>query len=124
MAADVIKGFIDSFRRPLQQPLVASPPRLRVTRKVNYDVDDDFVPKRCARLAAKSKFREPKPEAEARKVMMKRLGLETPTKVPDAASFEEFQQAFALPLSPMTREAMDWLVLIRRGMKGAAVADA
>jgi hypothetical protein len=97
---------------------------LKVTRKINYDVDDDFVPKRNARLAAKSKFKEPKPEAQARKVMMKRLGLETPTEVPDAASFEEFQQAFALPLSPMTREAMDALFPIRRGMKGAAVADA
>jgi len=103
MAADVVKNFIDSFRWPLQQPLVASPPRVRVTRKINYDADDDFVPKRSARLAAKSKFREPKPEAQARKVMMKRIGLETPTEVLDAASFKEFQQAFALRLSPMTR---------------------
>ena len=124
MAADVVKDFIDSFRRPLQQPLVASPPRLRVTRKINYDVDDDFVPKCSAQLAAKSKFREPKPEAQARKVMMKRIGLETPTEVPDEASFEEFQQAFALLISPMTRKAMDALFPIRRGMKGAAVADA
>jgi hypothetical protein len=124
MAADVVKDFIGSFRRPLQQPLVASPPRLKVTKKINYDADDDFVPKRSARLAAKSKFREPKPKAQARKVMMKRLGLKTPMEVPDAASFEEFQRAFALPLSPMTREAMDALFPIRRGMKGAAVAEA
>jgi hypothetical protein len=39
--------------------------------------------------------------------MMKRLGLEeVPTELPDEASFEEFQTAFALPLSASTREAM------------------
>jgi hypothetical protein len=70
------------------------------------------------------KFREPNPKAQVRKVMMKRLGLETPTEVPDDASFEEFQQAFALPLSPMTREVMDALFPIRRSMQGAAVNDA
>jgi hypothetical protein len=122
--ADVVKDFIDSFRRPLQQPLITSPPRLRVTRKINYDVDDDFVPKCSARLVAKSKFREPKLEAQARKVMMKKLGLETPTEVPDQASFEEFQQAFTLPLSPMTRKAMDALFPARRRLKLAAVTDA
>jgi hypothetical protein len=39
------------------------------------------------RLAAKSKFREPKPKAQARKVMMKRLGVEVETQLPDEASF-------------------------------------
>jgi hypothetical protein len=124
MAADAVNDFVDSFRWPLQQPLVASPHRLRVTGKINYDADNDFVPKRSARLAAKSKFRELKPEAQVRKVMMKRLGLETLIEVPDEASFEEFQQAFALSLLPMMRETMDALFPIRRGYKGAAVANA
>jgi hypothetical protein len=49
-------------------------------------------------LAAKSRHREQKPEAQARKVVMKRLGLEeVPTELPDEASFEEFQTAFILP---------------------------
>ena len=78
----------------------------------------DFVPKRSARLATKSKFWKPKPEARVRKVMMKRLGFEIPTEVPNQASFEEFQQAFALPLSPMKREAIDALFPIRRRRKG------
>jgi hypothetical protein len=56
--------------------------------------------------------------------MIKKLGLETPTEVPDQASFEEFQQAFTLALSPMTREAMDALFPARRRLKLAAVTDA
>jgi hypothetical protein len=69
--------------------------------------DSELVLKRSARLAAKSRHREQKPEAQAWKVMMKRLGLEeVPTELPDEASFEEFQTAFALPLSASTREAM------------------
>jgi hypothetical protein len=69
--------------------------------------DSELIPKRSARLAAKSKYREQKPAAQARKVMMKRLGLEdVPTELPDEASFEEFQTAFAPPLSMSMREAM------------------
>ena len=72
--------------------------------------DSELVPKRSARLAAKSRHREQKPEAQARKVMMKRLGLEeVETELPDEASFEEFQTAFVLPLSTSTREAMQIL---------------
>jgi len=71
--------------------------------------DSDLVPKRSARLAAKSRHREQKPEAQVRKVMMKRLRLEVETELPNEASFEEFQSAFKLPLSTSTREAMQVL---------------
>lgn len=65
--------------------------------------------KRSARLAAKSKHREPIPEAQARKVMMKKLGLETETQLQDEASFDEFQSEFKLPLPSSTRESMQVL---------------
>ena len=71
--------------------------------------DEDLVPKRSARLAAKSKSRAPGPEARARKVMMRRIGLDTETELPDEATFQEFQTAFKLPLSPSKREAMQVL---------------
>jgi len=38
--------------------------------------------------------------------MMKRLGLEVETEVPDAASFDEFHAALKFPLSSSTKEAM------------------
>ena len=89
-----------------------------MTKVIDSDKEDDIVPKNNARLAAKNKFREPKPEAQARKVMMKRLGFETPTELPSQASFKKFQQAFTLPLSTM-KEAMRALFLGRRHKKGA-----
>jgi hypothetical protein len=42
--------------------------------------------------------------------MMKKLGVEVETQLPDEASFDEFQTAFALPLSASTREAMNVLL--------------
>jgi hypothetical protein len=39
--------------------------------------------------------------------MMKHLGLEVETELPDEASFDEFQTAFTLPLSTTMREAME-----------------
>jgi len=76
--------------------------------------DDDFIPKRSARLAAKSKFRAAKPEAQARKVLMTKLGLEVETEKPDEASFEEFQQVVATTPLQVRREAMSALFPGRR----------
>jgi hypothetical protein len=68
--------------------------------------DEELIPKRSARLAAKSKHREPKLEAQARNVMMKHLGVHVDTELLDEASFDEFQTAFTTPLFESTREAM------------------
>ena len=80
-----------------------------MTRQSRTRDDSEVVPKRSARLAAKSGYREPKPEAQARRVMMRRLGYDTHTNKPDEASFDEFQELFMLPLSSSKREAMDLL---------------
>lgn len=70
------------------------------------DDEDDWAPKRSARLAAKSRFRADGPEAQARKVLMKKLGLEVETEHPDEASFDEFHTAFQQPIGSSTRRAM------------------
>ena len=61
-----IDTFINAFKKPLQQPILSSPPRIRITKIPGEGDDDDegFVPKRSARLAAKSKFRAQKPGEE------------------------------------------------------------
>jgi hypothetical protein len=101
--------FINRFKRPLQDPVLHTTPPLRTTKAIHDLEDDEWIPKRSARLAAKSKFREAKPEAQARKVMMKKLGLQIETKEPDEASFDEFHTAFRQPLSPTVREALQVL---------------
>jgi hypothetical protein len=103
--------FIQSFKKPLQTPVIQSTPRLRTTR---HKQTDGAFPKRSARLAAKSGHREPKPEAQARKIMMKKLGVHVQTEAPDEASFDEFQTAFIEPVQQTTREAMDALFQVRK----------
>ena len=86
--------------------------------------DDELVPKRSARLAVKSKYREMRPEAQARKVTIKRLGFEMETQLPDEASFQEFKEAFTLPLTPSKREAMQVLFPGRKQRASPAVRAA
>ena len=72
------EDFIAAFKKPLMMPVLSSPPRLRLTRadraRAEELDDSELVPKRSARLAAKSRQKEQKLEAQARKVMMKCLG--------------------------------------------------
>jgi hypothetical protein len=109
-ASTSIEDFIAAFTKPLEVPVLSSPPRLRQTRAARAQAgeldDSELVPKRSARLAAKSRHRELKPEAQARKVKLKRLGFEVEDVLPDEASFDEYQTAFRPPLSTSTREAM------------------
>ena len=109
------QSFLSHFKKPLPKSILTTP-LLRVTRQSRTRDDSEVVPKRSARLAAKSGYREPKPEAQARRVMMRRLGYDTHTNKPDEASFDEFQELFALPLSPSKREAMDLLFPQRRSL--------
>lgn len=104
----VAHELIARYTKPLQQPLLSTP-NLRVTRLPRPRADEDLVPKRSVRLTAKSRNREPKPEAQARKVMMKKLGVEVETERSGEASFDEFQVAFKVPLDDDTREAMQVL---------------
>jgi hypothetical protein len=118
--AQPVQEFIDYFKKPLPRP-VLSTPILRATR-LRAREDADLVPKQSARLAAKSRCREPKPEAQAHKVMMRRLGFDEfqETVLPGEASFDEFQEVFTLPLSPSKREAMEILFPARKQRTPAA----
>jgi hypothetical protein len=51
------------------------------------------------RLAAKNKLRASMLEVQARKMLIKKLGLLIEMAKLDEASFEEFQQTFTTPLS-------------------------
>jgi hypothetical protein len=120
-----IDFFINAMSVPLVTPVISASPRLRITRRgPDERLDAELIPKRSARLAAKSKFRASKPDAEARKILMKKLGEDVPTEEPDLAVFEEFQVAFKLPLDPSSREGMRELFPGRRGRRPASVPPA
>ena len=116
----MLEKFVEAFKRPLQEAILSEAPKAYVTRRerARQWSDEELVPKRSARLAAKSKSRLTKPEAQARKVMMKKAGIDVHTELPDEASFDEFQEAFKLPLPTVTREALDTLI---HGQKQRAV---
>jgi hypothetical protein len=108
-ASTSVDDFIQSFVKPLPVPIILSPPRLRQTRVPRQRDDSELVPKRSARLAAKSKHRAPNPEVQARRVKLKRIGAYEENEEPDTASYDEYMTAFAPPLSSSTREAMEVL---------------
>lgn len=58
-------SFINSFKKGFDTPILSTP-ILRVTRKKGTQ-DEDFVPKRSIRLAAKSGYRELRPEKQVHK---------------------------------------------------------
>jgi hypothetical protein len=111
-----IDDFIACFMKLLESP-VLNTPILRRTRpkgKATEGTDTALIPKRSARLAAKSVHREANPKAQARKVMMKRAGIHVETELPDQASFEELHMAFKGPFADESREAMEVLFTGRR----------
>lgn len=56
--------------------------------------------------------------------MMKKLGFEVETELPDEASFDEFQTAFQLPLSSSKRQTMKVLFPGRKQRTLGAVCAA
>lgn len=63
-----VTEFIAGLKAPILQPQIQSPPRVRVSRPR----EENLVPRRSGRLAAKSVYRDPKPEHQAKRVMLRR----------------------------------------------------
>lgn len=105
-----VDAFIQSITLPLVQPILATPPRLRVS-KVR---DEDWVPRRSSRLAAKNARRLANPEAQATKVMLQRMDPISHQDCPDESVFKNFQETFKAPLSSSKREALRELFPCRR----------
>jgi hypothetical protein len=100
-----VAAFIDSMRLPLQEPLIKTPPRARTVRAVN----NDWIPRRSDRLAAKSAFHDPQPEKKARRVMLNKWAGrpdDVVTNTPDATISTKFHEMFGDPVSSSKREAM------------------
>ena len=112
--------FIQSFRLPLQEPLITSAPRLRVSRRN----DCDLVPRRSDRLAVKSAFRDPKPENQANRVLVnkwQRRPDNAPHMTPDPTIAMRFHETFAEPLSSSKRGAMHVLFPKAGARKGSVL---
>ena len=90
--------FVAAFTKPLEEPLLPTP-SLRRTKPSRQD-EQDWLPKRSAL----------RPDAQAQKLLMKKLGYEVDTLRPDEASFDEFHNvAFQAALCGQAGEAMQCL---------------
>lgn len=93
---------------PIMPPLIQSPPRLRVS----HLHEENLVPRQSDRLAAKSVYQDPKPENQAKRVMLKRwrpasaAASRSSPLTPDASIAACFHETFAEPLSSSKRAAM------------------
>lgn len=110
--------FVDSLRLPLDDPILRTPPRATTTSVL----DDDWVPRRSTRLAAKAPFRDPQPERQAKLVLISKWSSDPAASAPrtDAPVDAKFREAFALPLSPSKRTVMSHFYPARggRGRRG------
>ena len=106
-----LSSFIDDFRMPLSPPLLLESPIRRVSRAASpRRTSAAPVPRRSSRLAQSAHLREPKPEAQARKVLLKKWRpVRSPTAPPQAPNSninDKFRRVFREPLSASKSEAM------------------
>ena len=118
MRSTSVQDFIEGLKLPLDKPLIQSPPRLCVSRVPV----ENLVPRRSDRLAVKFVYRDPKPEKQAKRVMLNkwRPSSSAPRSspvTPYASIATRFHEMFQEPLSSSKRGAMRELF----PMRGAGV---
>lgn len=99
-----IPAFIQLFKLPLKTPLIKTAPKRRLSWR-----DMSVAPRRSDRLAGKSPMRHPKPQVQAKRVMLnkwKPTAEQKRAQTPDDGIVHKFHQAFAEPVSSTKWAAM------------------
>lgn len=104
--AETVTEFISGLVLPIEQPLLQEPPRLR---RSMVEVDSSWWVRRSERLAAKSAYRDPQPERQARRVMLNRWEGrrdDARLEIADPVIAQRFKAAFSSDAPASRREAM------------------
>jgi len=113
-----VVNFAHSVCREAPLPVLnTSPPRRR-----SRQPQETVAIRRSERLAKKSRHRATKPAVQAQNVMMKKMGITSDSRPPDASSFQQFTDTFSSTLTKSHCEALD--VLLPAGMGALAVEPA
>lgn len=115
-------SFAGSLRLPLDEPILHSGPRTRTSRIA----DDDWVPRCSDRLAAKSAFRDPQTEKQAKRVLLSKWTRRpegAASTTPNEAIARRFRETFTTPLSSSKRAAMRELYPRRAGRSTRTAAQ-
>jgi hypothetical protein len=120
-----VEDFIAGLKLPLEVPLIRSPSCLRVSR-VRVE---GLVSRRSDRLAAKSAFRVPNPEKQAKRVLVGKWqpsasAPRSATTTSDAAIAVWFHETFREPLSSSKRETVQELFPMAGARRRRAAAHA
>jgi hypothetical protein len=102
-----VHEFIVGLKLPLEQPLIQSPPRLRVS----HVPVENLVSCRSDRLAAKSVYRDPNPEKRTKWVLLNKWhpsssAPQASPVTPDASITTRFHDTFQELLSSSKRATM------------------
>ena len=111
---EVVANFANSVCGDPPAPVLpTSPPRRQSQRP-----PQSFFVRRSERLAKKSRHRATKPVVQAQNVMMKKLGITSDARPPDASSYQQFADTFSSTLPVTHCEALD--ALLPKGMGSMA----
>jgi len=111
-----VANFAQSVCREAPPPVLDTSPPRRRSRQPQQEV----TIRRSERLARKSCHRATKPVVQAQNVLMKKLGITSDDRPPDASSFQQFTDTFSSTLTKTQCEALD--ALLPSGM-GALAMD-
>jgi len=99
-------NFANAICRAAPTPVLHTSPPRRTSRLQQQE----FTVRRSERLARKSRHHATKPAVQAQNVMMKKLGITSDSRPPDASSFQQFTATFSSTLTPAHCEALDTLL--------------
>ncbi|CAO2147747.1 unnamed protein product [Urochloa humidicola] len=118
---DAVFHFAQSVCRPTSPPVLQGTPPRRQSRAPPIQVTPAIRRSEC--LAKKSRQRATKPTIQAQNVLMKRLGISSPTGPLDVAAFQRFLEVFTATLSVSQCEALDTLLPESRPIFSAALVE-
>ncbi|KAG2619263.1 hypothetical protein PVAP13_3NG140895 [Panicum virgatum] len=87
---ELVTNFKQSICREVPPPVLQTLP----PRRKSHPQPQEFTIWRSERLAKKSRHRATKPVVQAQNVLMKKLGITSDTRPPDASSFQQFTATF------------------------------
>jgi len=114
----LITLFVNRITAPIPPPIIKTP-RLRAPwRRVQPE-----LLRRSSRLAAKSQGRLHKPDLQAKRVLLRKMGIQTEAEMTDLGSFWQLRSILDGPITEETQEAFDAL-FPEDGYNGPALLEA
>ncbi|CAN6234632.1 unnamed protein product [Urochloa humidicola] len=116
-----VSGFVSlvAKQNPMTCLVKTSPTRKSIAPGLNLN----SAMRRSERLAALSGSRAPKPEIQAQNVLMRKLGITSNKRPPDASAFKKFVSVFKSPLHTPQRQSMNAVFPLSAPSIGAMVDD-